>query len=201
MSTFIGTRKDFVKQYSGYITAITAGTGLFAGTVIAQAIIESSSKYNGQWSVGGSLLSRKANNYFGIKCHTNWTGKKYNISSNEYTAAGVKYPKVSCFRVYDSVEDSIKDHLKFLQTNPRYKKNGVFNSKNVYEQAQALKRAGYATAPNYASTIVSVYNEIKPYITDIYEEKKKITSKQIKLFAIPSIFLLIIYYLNKKKVL
>ena len=201
MSTFIGTRKDFVKQYSGFITAITAGTGLFPGTVIAQAIIESSGKYNGQWRVGGSGLSRKANNYFGIKCGIGWKGQRFNAKTGEYTPGGQKYNTVSCFRVYDSVEDSIKDHLKFLQTNARYKKNGVFNSKNVLEQAQALKRAGYATAPNYASTIVSVYNSIKPYITDIYIEKKKITSKQIKLFAIPSIFLLIIYYLNKKKVL
>ena len=198
MSTFIGTREEFTKMYSGYISAICQDTGLFPGTVIAQAIIESSGKYNGKWSVGGSLLSRKANNYFGIKCHTTWKGKKYNISSDEYTAAGVKYPKVSCFRVYDSVEDSIKDHLKFLQTNSRYKKNGVFNSKSVLEQAQALKRAGYATAPNYAQTIVSVYNEIKPYISD---EKKKLSNKQIKLFAIPSIFLLVVYFLHKKKII
>lgn len=198
MSTFIGTREEFTKMYSSYISAICQDTGLFPGTVIAQAIIESSGKYNGQWRVGGSGLSRKANNYFGIKCGIGWKGKRFNSETGEYTPGGEKYTTVSCFRAYDSVEDSIKDHLKFLQTNARYKKNGVFNSKSVLEQAQALKRAGYATAPNYAQTIVSVYNEIKPFIS---EEKKKLSNKQIKLFAIPSIFLLIIYYLNKKKVL
>jgi flagellum-specific peptidoglycan hydrolase FlgJ len=198
MSTFIGTREEFTKMYSSYISAICQDTGLFPGTVIAQAIIESSGKYNGQWSVGGSGLSRKANNYFGIKCGTGWKGRTFNASTGEYTPSGEKYTTVSCFRAYDSVEDSIKDHLNFLQKNPRYKKNGVFNSKNVAEQAAALKRAGYATAPNYAATIVSVYNSIKPFIS---QEKKKLSNKQIKLFAIPSIFLLIIYFLNKKKLL
>lgn len=198
MSTFIGTREEFTKMYSSYISAICENTGLFPGTVIAQAIIESSGKYNGQWSVGGSGLSRKANNYFGIKCGTGWKGRTFNASTGEYTPGGDKYTTVSCFRAYNSVEDSIKDHLNFLQKNPRYKKNGVFNSKNVAEQAAALKRAGYATAPNYAATIVSVYNSIKPFIS---QEKKKLSNKQIKLFAIPSIFLLIIYFLNKKKLL
>jgi flagellum-specific peptidoglycan hydrolase FlgJ len=198
MSTFIGTREEFTKMYSGYISAICQDTGLFPGTVLAQAIIESSGKYNGEWRVGGSGLSRKANNYFGIKCGTGWKGRTYNAETGEYTPGGTKYTTVSCFRAYNSVEDSIKDHLKFLKTNSRYKKNGVFNSKNVSEQAAALKRAGYATAPNYAATIVSVYNSIKPYISD---EKKKLSNKQIKLFAIPSIFLLVVYFLHKKKII
>lgn len=173
MSTFIGTRKQFVERYEPFINSVVKDSGLFAGTMIAQAIIESSGSYNGAWSVGGSGLSRKANNFFGIKCSPGWKGKTYNADTGEYSTSGTYYiQKKACFRKYDTVEDSIRDHLKFLQTNSRYTKHGVFNSKTIYEQAQALKAAGYATAPGYAKTIVQVYNEIKPYLSFKEDEKK-----------------------------
>ena len=173
MSTFIGTRKQFVEKYEPFINTVVKNSGLFPGTMIAQAIIESSGKYNGVWSVGGSGLSRKANNFFGIKCSPGWKGKTFNANTGEYSPGGQYYVQQNaCFRKYDNVEESILDHLKFLQTNSRYSKNGVFNAKNISEQATALKKAGYATAPNYASTIVKVYNEIKPYLTFEEDQKK-----------------------------
>ena len=79
--------------------------------------------------------------------------------------------------------------------------NGLFNSKSISEQAQALKNAGYATAPNYAKTIVSVYNEIKPYLTNEEEKKKFLTKRNIKIFGIPALFLGIVYILHKEKIL
>ena len=78
------TRENFVKQYSPYINLVTKGTGILAGTLIAQAIIESSGKYNGEWLVGGSKLSREANNFFGIKASKGWKGEVYNIKTGEY---------------------------------------------------------------------------------------------------------------------
>ena len=173
MSTFVGTRKEFVERYEPFINSVGKGTGLFPGTMIAQAIIESSGSFNKKWSVGGSGLSRKANNFFGIKCSPGWKGKTYNANTGEYSPGGNYYVQQNaCFRKYDTVEDSIRDHLRFLQVNQRYTKYGVFNAKNISEQATALKAAGYATAPNYASTIVKVYNEIKPYLTFQEDEKK-----------------------------
>jgi len=50
-----------------------------------------------------------------------------------------------------------------LKSNPRYERAGVFNAKTVKEQADALKSAGYATAPDYSNKIQSVYNGIKDY--------------------------------------
>lgn len=170
MSSFIGSRKQFVEKYGSFIKEICEGTGLLPGTVVAQAIIESSGKYQGTWYVGGSGLSRKANNFFGIKCGTNWKGKTYNSKTGEYSSSGEYYFITSCFRAYNSVEDSIKDHLNFLQTNKRYANAGVFKAKTVKDQAIGLKKAGYATAPNYANTILSVYNDIAPLLD---EQKKK----------------------------
>lgn len=170
MSKFVGTRSEFIEKYGAFINDVCKGTGLLPGTMAAQAIIESSGKVNGVWQVGGSGLSRHANNFFGIKCGTGWKGKTYNTQTGEYSSSGDYYMTNACFRAYDSVEDSIKDHLHFLQNNARYKKAGVFSANTVKEQAQALKRAGYATAPNYAETITSVYNAIAPELNSV---KKK----------------------------
>lgn len=170
MSSFIGTRSDFVKKYGSFIHKITEGTGILAGTLAAQAILESSGKYQGEWAVGGSGLSRHANNFFGIKCGSGWSGQKYNISTGEYSSDGSYYVEPNaCFRKYGSVEDSMKDYIHFLKSNSRYAKAGVFKAKTVKEQAEALKRAGYATAPNYAATVYSVYSAIAP----ILEGEKK----------------------------
>jgi flagellum-specific peptidoglycan hydrolase FlgJ len=158
------TREEFVEKYGGFIAKTVKGTGILQGTLISQAIIESQGKMpDGNWRVGASKLARNSNNYFGIKCH-NWSGKTYNIDTGEYDSSGNKYiDKSACFRAYDSVEDSIKDYIKFLKSNPRYERAGVFNAKTVKEQADALKSAGYATAPDYSNKIQSVYNGIKDY--------------------------------------
>lgn len=160
---FVGTRKEFIKKYGAFIHKVTAGTGILPGTLIAQAFLESSA--NGK--VGGSKLSREANNFFGIKCGPNWSGKTYDIKTKEYSG-NTPYFVTACFRKYNSVEDSIKDYVNFLQVNARYRNAGVFEAKTVKEQAEALKRAGYATAPGYAQLVFDVY---KPYATLINEQK------------------------------
>lgn len=158
------TREGFVKEYGPYISVATRGTGILPGTLIAQAIIESQGKVNGSYRVGGSTLSQEANNYFGIKCH-GWSGRGYNIDTREETASGQSYTeKGACFRAYDSVEDSIDDYIQFLQNNSNYKRAGVFEADTVYSQAQALKKAGYATDVNYANTVSKVYEQVSSYV-------------------------------------
>jgi flagellum-specific peptidoglycan hydrolase FlgJ len=163
------SRENFVKNYATYVNQITKGSGIFAGTLFAQAIIESSGAYktDGQWLVGGSKLSQVANNFFGIKADKSWKGKRYNIATGENKPTGEYYVIKDDFRVYNSVEDSLKDYISFLKNNPRYEKNGVFKANNVKEQAEALKRSGYATAPNYATMVESVYKSVKKFIIDI----------------------------------
>lgn len=164
------TRAEFTIKYSPIIAKAVRGTGLLVGTVLAQAIVESQGRvYSGAYEVGASKLSRNSNNYFGIKCH-GWKGKTYNIDTGEYTSSGTYYvEKSSCFRAYPSVKDSIKDYVKFLTSNPRYKNAGVFKAKTVRKQAEALKRAGYATAKNYPATIESVYKGVKDNIVKVKE--------------------------------
>ena len=160
---FVGSRKEFIEKYGAFIHKVTAGTGILPGTLIAQAFLESS----GNGKVGGSTLSREANNFFGIKCGPNWSGDTYDIKTKEYNN-NTPYYVTACFRKYQTVEDSIKDYVNFLQVNDRYKNAGVFEAKTVKAQAEALKRAGYATAPGYAQLVFDIY---KPYATLIDDQK------------------------------
>ena len=159
------TREEFVEKYGGFIANEVKGTGILSGTLISQAILESQGKdASGNYRVGGSTLARNSNNYFGIKCH-NWTGKHYNISTGEVSPSGVSYTDVNaCFRAYDSVEDSISDYVKFLTENSRYRNAGVFNAPTVKEQAEALRRAGYATDSSYPDKVSGIYEGLKSYI-------------------------------------
>jgi flagellum-specific peptidoglycan hydrolase FlgJ len=196
------TRQDFVKKYGGFIAKTVKGTGLHAGTVISQAIIESQGKVGGSYRVGGSKLSREANNYFGIKCH-GWSGRGYNIDTGEQKPDGTRYiDKQACFRAYDNVEDSIRDYVKFLKDNPRYRRAGVFEAPTVRDQALALKRAGYATSIKYADTVTSVYNSVKDYVAQ-YAVAQNSFFKKNKFLIIGTVALLGagvgIYFLTRKK--
>jgi flagellar protein FlgJ len=167
-----GSRKDFIKEFGAYVHKVTKGTGILPGTLIAQLFLESSSR----GIVGASKLSQEANNYFGIKCGPSWDGPKYYIDTRE-VINGQSTTVNACFRKYGSIKDSIQDYVLFLQENPRYRNAGVFKAKTVKEQAQALKAAGYATAPSYAQLVYDVY---KPYAALIEEQKTLLAGFSIK---------------------
>jgi len=161
--SWTGSRSQFINEFGPYIFEVTKGTGILPGTLIAQAFLESSSR----GIVGGSTLSKEANNFFGIKCGPAWTGETYYINTRE-VISGKDVTINACFRKYASVKDSIKDYVNFLQVNARYANAGVFTAKTVKEQAEALKAAGYATAPGYAKLVNDVY---RPY-AELIESKR-----------------------------
>ena len=71
------SRVDFIKKYDTFITNLLLNTGILKGTLYSQAIIESSSKPT--YLVGSSVLSKQANNLFGIKANKNYKGNFYII--------------------------------------------------------------------------------------------------------------------------
>lgn len=166
MSKFIGSRKDLIKNYGNFIVKATKGTGILPGTLITQLIVESQGKIGGVNMVGGSSLSRNANNYFGIKASSNWNSAKYAANTVEYIN-GMKLTTTDYFRKYNSIEESILDYIKFLKSNPRYKDFGVFAQSNVENQLKAMQKAGYATNPSYAQLLISVYTPLKSEIEAI----------------------------------
>jgi flagellum-specific peptidoglycan hydrolase FlgJ len=160
-------RTEFVKKYAEQVNKITSGTGISPQVLFAQAILESSGKdASGKWGVGNSLLARKYKNFFGIKASSKWKGPSVNLETQEYFTSTPVTIKDS-FRVYNSFEDSAKDFIKFLQENPRYTKAGVFNAKTPEQQIQAIKNAGYATAPNYVQLVMGIIDKnVKQFVPE-----------------------------------
>lgn len=124
--------------------------GVLASITIAQAILESG------W--GKSKLSIECKNLFGVKAIGRWRGPKKSYPTYEYYS-GRKTLINDYFRVYNSYAESIEDHELFLVNNSRYRQHGFFNAKDYIGQANALQRAGYATAPNYAKQLIQLINQ------------------------------------------
>ena len=127
---------------------------------VGQAILES------RW--GESDLSKKSNNIFGVKADQKWNGKVVSTNTLENYDDNV----VAVFRQYDSIEDSINDHGKFLSENQRYAASGLFNAKHYTTQAQALEDAGYATKKNengdliYADMLIDLIRKYNLQLLD-----------------------------------
>ena len=140
----MGAPSDFFKQYGLAIQKATEGTNLFSSVKAAQMALET--------GYGKNMVG---NNAFGIKA----TGDGPSVNANTTEVVNGKSERDNlAFRAYDSVGNSIKDHTKFLQNNPRYTKAGVFSATTPEEQAQAIQRAGYATDPHYADKLISIIN-------------------------------------------
>src|SRR5690606_13781504 len=60
-----------------------------------------------------------------------------------------------CFRVYERVEDSFRDHSQFL-LRKRYEALFKLNKDDYKGWARGLKAAGYATNPRYADLLINL---------------------------------------------
>lgn len=114
-----------------------------ASITLAQGILESAS--------GNSDLAVKGKNHFGIKCH-GWTGDKMYMDDDA---------KGECFRVYDSAGDSYEDHSLFLNKYDRYAFLFDIEVTNYQDWAKGLKKAGYATNPQYPQLLINLIEELK----------------------------------------
>lgn len=148
---------DFINSIKDGAIASMKKHNVLASITIAQAILESS------W--GNSTLAKESKNLFGIKAIGGWRGAKKNYPTYEYYN-GKKTLINDYFRVYNSFAESIEDHALFLLNNSRYKNYGFFSAKDYIGQANALQKAGYATAPNYAESLI---NLIKQYNLNKYD--------------------------------
>jgi len=130
--------QSYIDKYGDMAVREMKRTGIPASITLAQGMLES--------DFGRSSLARDANNHFGIKCHKNWTGAK--IYHDDET-------RNECFRRYKSAEESFRDHSDYLTTTPRYKPLFSLSSTDYRGWAHGLKKAGYATNPQYASLLIT----------------------------------------------
>jgi len=136
------TVQDYVNSYKDLAISEMKRTGIPASITLAQGIIES--------DCGHSSLAREANNHFGIKCHDDWTGPTIRHNDNS---------RNECFRKYRRAEESFYDHSDFLKSVSRYSFLFSYNSTDYKAWAHGLKKAGYATNPDYANMLIRTVEE------------------------------------------
>ena len=130
---------DYIEKYKDEAVEQMQRYHIPASITLAQGLLES--------GAGRSELTRRSNNHFGIKCGSDWRGRK---TYHDDDARG------ECFRVYKNARESFEDHSRFLAGKQRYA--SLFNLKTTDYKgwARGLKKAGYATSPTYANKLIEL---------------------------------------------
>ena len=147
---------DYIDRFKGIAIQEMNKYGIPASITLAQGLLESGN--------GNSSLALEANNHFGIKCNSEWRGKTIYKDDDE---------KGECFRVYNSPEESYRDHSEFL-LRKRYASLFELNKDDYQGWAHGLKQAGYATNPRYAQLLISL---IERYELHQYDRKETVLAK------------------------
>lgn len=142
-------RQEYINKYAQIAMDEMKRVGIPASITLAQGCLESGN--------GKSMLAEKANNHFGIKCHSTWTGKKIYKDDDA---------KNECFRVYKDADESFVDHSDFLKNGQRYAFLFELKPDDYKGWAKGLKKAGYATNPHYPERLITIIEESELYKYD-----------------------------------
>jgi peptidoglycan hydrolase FlgJ len=148
----IQSAEDFIRQLHPYAEQAAKELGVEPKVILAQAALETG------W--GRSLIknSNGSNsfNLFNIKADKSWQGKQARVPTLEFDQGVAK--KVNAgFRSYASFQESFKDYVDFIKSNPRYG-DALKQADNGERYMHELQQAGYATDPNYANKVMSIYH-------------------------------------------
>lgn len=146
----------YITQYADIAINEMVRIGVPASIKIAQGILET--------QAGKSKLVAESNNHFGIKCKSNWDGPKV---YHDDDAQG------ECFRKYKDAISSYKDHSDFLKLQPRYTSLFELDVDDYKGWAWGLKKAGYATNPIYAETLIKFIEDYQLNILNDYAEDEE----------------------------
>ena len=139
----------YIEKYQAIAIKEMQYSGIPASITMAQGMLES--------SYGRSELAKQANNHFGIKCKKEWGFNRYNIYSDEWNLHRKRMePHMACFRFYENVSASFRDHSNFLKKGERYANLFKLNKTNYKGWAKGLQKAGYATDPKYAKKLIQI---------------------------------------------
>jgi flagellum-specific peptidoglycan hydrolase FlgJ len=144
---FKGNQKEFYNKMYETLLASAKKQGVENPEAIAHLGASQSSVETGY----GKHLAG-GNNYFGIKARPGEGGagqKTQEFINGKMVTVNDK------FRKYGNMEESADDYVKFLKENKRYQ--GVLKAKSADEAIDAQGKTGYATDPNYAAKLKTVY--------------------------------------------
>lgn len=159
------TPEQYIDLYKDYAIREMKRMGVPASITLAQGLLET--------ECGNSVLVKKSNNHFGIKCKSNWTSGGV---SHDDDAPG------ECFRTYKDAGDSYRDHSNFLRGNERYAFLFNLDPSDYKGWAHGLKKAGYATNPKYPNILIRSIEQydLQQYSLAAAQEVPKFDSKKYK---------------------
>ena len=139
-----------------------------ASITLAQGILESGN--------GLSQLALKSNNHFGVKCHKGWNGDFVRHDDDK---------DQECFRKYEKVSTSYRDHSKFLVERSRYSFLFDYKKTDYKSWAKGLKKAGYATDKQYPDKLIKIIENYNLNHFDKIDAVKKRSKKAQVSFVKP----------------
>ncbi|CDZ78141.1 Peptidoglycan hydrolase FlgJ [Legionella massiliensis] len=143
---------DFVKSAWPYAQQAASLLGLDPKVLLAQAALETGWGHYVSKDADGS----SSNNLFNIKSTAAAEGDSVQVKTTEYIANNAIKVNAS-FKKYPSIESSFNDYVSLIKNNERYG-DALANTANPERYIDELHRAGYATDPQYASKILSIYH-------------------------------------------
>ncbi|MBL7815144.1 MAG: glucosaminidase domain-containing protein [Saprospiraceae bacterium] len=141
--------ENYISIYRYIAVMESIRTGIPASIKLAQGMLESNS--------GQGFLALKSNNHFGIKWRGVVDGEFVEAYDDEKDKNGKKKP--SKFIKFSTPEDSYLYHSDLLTSRPIYRSLFIFDRSDYRSWAKGLKKAGYATDPQYAEKLISIIEQ------------------------------------------
>lgn len=149
------TPEWYIHKYKRFAIKEMKESGVPASITLAQGMLES--------SYGKSKLASQGKNHFGIKCHKdNWDGGEMYLADDRPN---------ECFRTYETVFQSYRDHSKFLEDGYRYNELFELKTSDYRKWAKGLKDAGYATNPRYDDILIRLIEKHDLHYFDQFHDK------------------------------
>lgn len=159
---------NFIEKIAPAAIKYMRQEGILASLTIAQAILESDS--------GKSELAVKANNLFGMKANSTWTGPVYKKTTREYVN-GKWIEGIASFCLFKSIEACMEYRSTVFLKSARYQR--LWGITDYKKAAQVIWECGYATAPDYPQKLINVIEK-----NELYKYDKEI-STLVKVFIDP----------------
>lgn len=200
MKTNFTSEKSFIKTIAPSAQKACKRYGYLPSVLIAQACLENGYGISSYWDNQEIKSLLQYNNMIGQKAQllnsswydkSVWPGKSFNKKTPEVYSNQKTIIKDN-FRIFDDIEQSFCDFILFLLYASNYGYNGkpkygqqVVNIKDPNTLISEVRKRGYATDPNYPTSVMKIINkhnltqyddlskiEASKYIPDALKETK-----------------------------
>ena len=184
------SEKDFIKTIAPSAQKACKRYGYLPSVLIAQTCLENGYGIPSYWDNPEIKFLLQYNNMIGQKAQllnsswydkSVWPGKSFNKTTPEVYSKQ-KINKKDNFRIFDDIEQSFCDFILFLLYASNYGYNGkpkygqqVVNIKNPKTLITEVKNRGYATDPNYPTSVMKIVNK---YNLTQYDDLSKVEASK-----------------------